>query len=339
MLIRQRKLTKNQTRRIAKNADTIADDELYFGVIVSHFGKQLAVQCTTKKPSSNTQNTNNSQFLEIGQVIRCHTRTNLPLLATGDRVGFSFDETTNLGRIEKLLPRTTLIARPDRYHKLKPVASNSELLVVVFAPLPKPATNLIDRYLLISHLSDVPTLLVLNKADLLPEHPEVEKIYEEYQSLGIDIIKTSVNDKVSIHQLKTKLQDKLALFAGQSGVGKSSLINQILPNAEQATNIISELSKLGQHTTTTSRLLFYDNTTLGGIIDTPGIREYGVWHLAKDDIFGAFYDLLPYKGDCQFRDCNHTHNAKGCALWQAAAQGKVLARRIESLLELQAEAN
>ncbi len=331
-LIRKRKLTQNQSRRIAQNNQFDGDEStLAKAVIVSHFGKQLDVQITQTSP--------HAPSLAQGQIYRCHTRTNLPMLATGDNVWISYDEIAKLGRIEKLGDRHSLITRPDRYHKLKPVASNVELLVVVFAPLPKPATNLIDRYLLIGHITNTPVLLVLNKADLLDEHPDVLQIYQEYQALGMDIIQTSLTDSQGLHALKERIDGKLSIFAGQSGVGKSSLINQLLPHANQDTNIISQGSKLGQHTTTTSRLLAYDpqELTKGGIIDTPGIREYGIWHLSFDDILGAFDDLYPLADDCQFRDCNHAPTSKGCALWQAVQDGKVLARRVESLILLQEE--
>ena len=133
----------------------------------------------------------------------------------------------------------------------------------------------------------------------------------------------------------------MVIFAGQSGVGKSSLINALLPESAQSVNIISTNSKLGQHTTTTSRLLPFNPTDLtkGGVVDTPGIREYGIWHLSPEDIIAGFVELEPLAGYCKFRDCKHTHNSKGCALWQAVQEGTVLQRRVESLVTLQAEAD
>ncbi len=346
-LIRKRKLTKRQTRQIEQNQTTQIDDgTLATGVIISHFGKQLDVQITALPailPDYNDQDTDKSA-VALGAIWRCHTRTNLPMLATGDTVKFSLDTTANLGRIEQLLDRKTLITRPDRYHKVKPVAANVDVLAIVFAPLPKPAVNLIDRYLLIARLNDITPLLVLNKSDLLPEHPEVSQIIQEYQALGdqygFSIISTSSIAKDGLDTLHQHIDGKLSIFAGQSGVGKSSLINELLPDARQATNVISVNSQLGQHTTTTSRLLAYDgqNLSAGGIIDTPGIREYGIWHLSADDILTGFDELNELSGTCQFRDCNHQSNAKGCAFWAAAAQGKVLPRRIESLTSLIDEA-
>ena len=337
--IKKRKLTQNQARQIQKNQDTIIDDNLAGGVIISHFGKQLDVQLTTL-PKNFTPHTT---ALHIGDIWRCHTRTNLPMLSAGDCVCFSIDPTANLGFIQSVQTRQTLITRPDRYHKLKPVAANAHLLAIVFAPLPKPATGLIDRYLLVAKISKLTPLLILNKSDLLNQYPEVLKIFQEYQELGekygFDIIQTSSTTLDGLDELKTHIHGKLTVFAGQSGVGKSSLINQLLPNANQATNIISVNSELGQHTTTTSRLLAYNPQNLdeGGVIDTPGIREYGVWHLSADDILVGFDELNTLYGQCQFRDCNHNQNAKGCVFWAQVAQGKILARRVESYNELVCE--
>lgn len=327
-LIRRRKLTQNQTRRIAKNTAFVQDDRLASGIVVAHFGKQLDVQITEQ----------GSTALAIGKIYRCHTRTNLPMLATGDKVQLSFDDTAHLGRIEQLMPRQSLITRPDRYQKIKPVASNVELLIIVFAPLPKPATHLIDRYLLVAHITNTPPLLLLNKHDILDN--DTQAIYQQYHRLGYPTLSVSCYDKTSLTKLKHTIQGKLSIFAGQSGVGKSSLINALLDNANQDTKQLSNASKLGQHTTTTSRLFAYNPQQLnnGGIIDTPGIREYGIWHLSKADILDAFFELAPLADQCQFRDCNHNQTSKGCALWQAASQGQVSPARIDSLLTLQNEA-
>lgn len=182
-LIRKRKLTKNQTRQIQKNQETIIDDGTFAtGVVVSHFGKQLDVQITAL-PDIMPQTA-----LALGQIWRCHVRTNLPMLTTGDTVKFSIDDVAGTGRIEQLLPRTTLITRPDRYHKVKPVASNVAILAIIFAPLPKPATGLIDRYILVARLAGVTPLLVLNKADLLDDHPDVVQIVKNIKHLEGDTV-------------------------------------------------------------------------------------------------------------------------------------------------------
>ena len=339
-LIRKRRLTEQQQRRIDKQHKTRQEDldtsNDLEGLVVQHYGRQLEVQ-TLSTPDVHPEKPIVKdgepepfwKTIELGSVWRCHTRTNLELLVTGDRVKWQADPITGLGIITAIHPRQSLLTRPDRYHKVKPVAANISLIVIVFAPLPEPAPGLIDRYLVACADAKIPALLVLNKTDLLKENDPILDLVKEYQDLGYEIMLTQSMDNVS--KLAERLAGETVAFVGQSGVGKSSIINTIVPDATQKTNIISENSALGQHTTTSTRLIgFGDGAAL---IDSPGIREFGLWHLNADKVQEGFPEIDKLLGYCQFRNCTHKHE-KQCALRLAAQNGEILPRRLDSFLRL-----
>lgn len=345
-LIRKRRLTEQQQRRIEKQQkhrqqefDPLFDIE---GLVVQHYGRQLEVQVCSlpqqaqaKVPADAQQPEAFFREVVIGDIWRCHTRTNLEALVTGDRVTWQADPNTGLGIITALHPRDSLLSRPDRFHKLKPVAANVNLIVIVIAPVPEVSATLIDRYLVACQVSNIDALLVLNKADLLDANHPCLGLLAEYQALGYATCITQANPKQQMHaelaQLSNQLEDKTVVFVGQSGVGKSTLINQIIPKAAQKTNQISENSELGQHTTTSTRLIQANERT--AIIDSPGIREFGLWHLSSDEVYAGFPEFQDLYGHCQFRNCSHQHEKK-CALREAVAQGQVLQRRLDSLNRL-----
>lgn len=339
-LIRKRRLTEQQQRRIQKqhqsrqeDLDTSNDLE---GLVVQHYGRQLEVKAlSTPEPHPEKPVVAEGEPepfwkpIEVGSVWRCHTRTNLELLVTGDRVKWQADPNTGLGIITAIHPRQSLLTRPDRYHKVKPVAANVSLIVIVFSPLPEVAPMLIDRYLVACQNAEIPALLVLNKTDLLQDNDPILDLVAEYQALGYEILHTCSTGDISA--LAQRLDNETVAFVGQSGVGKSSLINAIAPEAAQKTNIISENSALGQHTTTSTRLISFGET--GALIDSPGIREFGLWHLTLDAVEHGFPEIFNMLGTCQFRNCTHKHE-KNCSLQKAASAGEILPRRLESFLRL-----
>lgn len=342
-IIRKRRLTDQQQRRIDKQHQTRQNDldssQDLEGLIVQHYGRQLEVQALSVPDSHPPQPIVAAgepepfwKEISLGSVWRCHTRTNLEMLVTGDRVKWQADPNTGLGVITAIHPRRSLLTRPDRYHKVKPVAANISLIVVVFAPLPEPAPSLIDRYLVACHHADIPALLLLNKSDLLLNDDARLLLLQQYQDLGYEVMVSQANGDLTA--LKARLDGETVAFVGQSGVGKSSIINSIVPDAAQKTNIISDNSALGQHTTTSTRLIaFGDN---GALIDSPGIREFGLWHLNAAQIDAGFPEIGNFLGHCQFRNCTHVHE-KNCALQQAADEGRILQRRLDSFLRLHEE--
>lgn len=333
-LIRKRRLTQQQHRRIEqqqqRNTEQ-SDENVLEGLIVQHYGRQLEVKLL---PSSFQQQfpEQYQTILDVGEIWRCHTRTNLPALVTGDRVKWQADVNTGLGVITALHPRQSLLTRPDRYHKVKPVASNIDLIVVVFAPVPEVAPSLIDRYLVACADADIPVLLLMNKMDLIHENADILNIVEEYRQLGYRVMMCQADGDLS--ELEQLLSEKIVVFVGQSGVGKSTLINALVPDAGQETNVISENSALGQHTTTSTRLIDFGQNS--ALIDSPGIREFGLWHLTEDKIHAGFPEIQPLLGQCRFRNCTHQHE-KQCAVKDAMQNGQILTRRVESYLRLLSE--
>lgn len=318
-----KRIQQQHDRRLSRKEKSIDESNLgapQTGLIIAHYGSQLEVKATDGE--------------QCGEIWRCHLRSNLEALVTGDLVIWQADNTNKIGVVTALLPRKTLLTRPDPYMKIKPVAANISLILIVIAPLPTPSASLIDRYLIACETVGIPSLLVLNKSDLLDDtsREELHAMLAEYRELGYDSIEVSCFGDLST--LNERIGEQNVVLVGQSGVGKSSLVNALLPHAEQKVNIISDNSQLGQHTTTTTRLFPLDNG--GALIDSPGIREFGLWHLDEQQIQQGFVELRPFFGNCRFRNCQH-QSEPDCALKQAAQAGKILPRRLDSLHRLLAE--
>lgn len=284
------------------------------GLVIAHFGVQVEVESV--------------EGTALGERFRCYLRANLPALVTGDRVIWRPGH-QGLGVIVAQLPRHSELNRPDARGQLKPVAANLDQLLIVFAPLPEPHANLIDRYLIAAVHANIKPSLLLNKADLI-EHPEREKaqqLLQVYQGLGYPILSVSAETGAGIEGLEALLKDRISAFVGQSGVGKSSLINQLLPEAKTAVGPLSVLTGKGTHTTTTARLFHFPAG--GCLIDSPGIREFGLYHVTPADVAAGFIEFQDHLGRCRFRDCTHEHEPD-CALLAAVDQGLISHQRLAS---------
>lgn len=294
-------------------ADDLGDEQL--GIITAHFGQQVQVESADSESR------------------RCHFRATLEQLVVGDRVIWQPPKSEGLGVVVAIEPRDTVLKRPDPYGNLKPVAANVEQMLVVFAPLPTPSSTLLDRYLVAAELSGIPATLVLNKADLIDEElrPFIDELKAMYQRLDYPVLELSAHDHDGLSPLHEILKGKISVFVGQSGVGKSSLVNAVLPEAALDVGDLSATSGLGQHTTVTARL--FHLPTGGELIDSPGIREFGLWHISEDELLHGYRELSELAGHCKFRNCSH-RNEPGCAFLDAADSGAISEERLENFYQI-----
>jgi ribosome biogenesis GTPase len=200
----------------------------------------------------------------------------------------------------------------------------------VSAILPELSLNIIDRYLVACETLEIEPLIVLNKIDLLDEEGRkfVEEAMDIYRHIGYRVLMVSSHSQEGIAELQNALTDRISIFAGQSGVGKSSLLNALLPELNPIlVGAVSDNSGLGQHTTTAARLYHFPQG--GDIIDSPGIREFGLWHLDPEQVTLGFIEFRKYLGGCKFRDCKHD-NDPGCALREAAENGEIAEERYDN---------
>ncbi|MEC8126657.1 MAG: small ribosomal subunit biogenesis GTPase RsgA [Pseudomonadota bacterium] len=287
------------------------------GRIVARFGKQVEVVAvdTLGQP--------------VADPVRCHLRANLASLVTGDQV--VFQTTDEAGIVIACEPRRNVLERPDFRGVIKAMAANIDQLVIVTALEPAPQPELLDRYLVATEVARIPPLIVINKVDLLQDS-EVNRnflaaIKNLYEVIGYTVIEANTKEAGGLDALSVHLIDKSSVFIGQSGVGKSSLVQALLPNEEIRVGHLHQKTRLGRHTTSTAR--FYAYAQGGSIIDSPGIRDFGLEQISRTDVEQGFIDIRKFSDNCRFRDCRHRQEP-GCAVADAVQKGKLSRRRLES---------
>ena len=318
----QRRVNANHERRLKTSVEKPDLDDNLFGeaaegIVISRFGMHADVESAD------------------GETHRCNIRRTIRSLVTGDRVvwrpGKAAAEGVNVkGIVEAVHERTSVLTRPDFYDGVKPIAANINQIVIVSAILPELSLNIIDRYLVACETLDVEPIIVLNKIDLLDAKglDFVNTQMDIYRNIGFRVLMVSSYTQDGLKPLEEALTDRISIFAGQSGVGKSSLLNSLLGlPVEIVVNDVSDNSGLGQHTTTASRLYHFPHG--GDVIDSPGVREFGLWHLEPEQVTHGFIDFHDYLGHCKYRDCKHDTDP-GCAIREAVEQGKIAVSRFEN---------
>jgi len=262
--------------------------------------------------------------LSAGQRVRCRSTMDC---AIGDNVLFS----TERRRIEQVLSRRTTLSRTDPHnpHIERVIAANVDVVVnVVSVKSPPLRPGLIDRYLIATGRSGAVPLLCVNKIDLLASAEELDPL-KPYQELGVDVCLCSAATGEGLDQLAQALAGRLCVFAGHSGVGKSSLLNALDPTLELTTGLVSHGNERGTHTTTSSALYRLPNGAV--VIDTPGIREFGLWAVSEADVRRYYAEFGRYT--CAFADCIHIHEPH-CGVKEAVATGGIAQTRYEGYIRI-----
>ncbi len=267
------------------------------GLVVASYGKRYGVE------------------LDDGIQVSCVTRGKKNDLACGDRVELKMTD-THEGVVEKLHSRSSLLFRSNAY-KTKTLASNVTQVIIVLATTPSFYEALLNRCLIAAEAAKIKALIVLNKCDLA-DNTEAMKLLSIYQNLGYQVQPLSAKNDIA--PLKQWLKNQTSVLVGQSGMGKSTIVNALLPNSAVRTQEVSTVLDSGKHTTTAAHLYHLDSDS--DLIDSPGLQEFGLNHLNIEELEHAFIEFRPFLGKCRFNNCKHLHEPD-CAVISAVESGKV----------------
>ena len=294
--------------KAASKAESELDDEKeYQGIVITRYGQRQLVED------------------ENGIVFQSVSRQNIGFSVAGDKILFQKTKHDD-AIVTAIYPRDNELKRQDKL-----IAANIDQLWLVVAIEPHYEFELIDRYLIMAENSNLPIGIIVNKIELSTTKSKTENDFLNYQSLGYDVHFLSVKKQINLDFFKEQLINKSHIFLGQSGVGKSSLINSLIPDLQLRVNEISSKSKLGKHTTTNTTI--YHIPSGGDLIDSPGVREFQLDSLTELEIKSGFKEFRALSDACRFRDCRHI-NEPNCAVKESLDQGKINPNRYQSYLNI-----
>ena len=294
--------------KAASKAESELDDEKeYQGIVITRYGQRQLVED------------------ENGIVFQSVSRQNIGFSVAGDKILFQKTKHDD-AIVTAIYPRDNELKRQDKL-----IAANIDQLWLVVAIEPHYEFELIDRYLIMAENSNLPIGIIVNKIELSSNKSKTENDFLNYQSLGYDVHFLSVKKQINLDFFKEQLINKSHIFLGQSGVGKSSLINSLIPDLQLRVNEISSKSKLGKHTTTNTTI--YHIPSGGDLIDSPGVREFQLDSLTELEIKSGFKEFRALSDACRFRDCRHI-NEPNCAVKESLNQGKINPNRYQSYLNI-----
>jgi len=320
----KRRLTEKQQRRISAGKNrhhTSNDASTLNGTVISHHGRDLIALAAN------------------GETVQCRLRQNIGSIVCGDRILYTLEDVGGVDEqavVIALCERDNLLQKSGFGNRAKAVAANIDQVVIVCALAPKPNLYLIDRYLVATENLPARPLLVINKTDLMDETSEhiVNDINAVYGGIGYRVIETSATRMHGLDELQSELGGKTSILVGLSGVGKSSLIKDLLPETDIRIGEISQSSQEGRHTTTVSSLYLMPDG--GRLIDSPGVRDFTPVNLEREEILNGFIEIIPCRGRCKFANCTHD-NEPGCAIRAAVAAGEVSQQRVDSFRRMLAD--
>jgi ribosome biogenesis GTPase len=282
------------------------------GVVLASYGRGVLVQASSAGETP----------------LRCSLKGRKQRIVCGDKVSWKYQPANDGASVEAIEPRRNLVERIDSRGRAEPVAANIDQLAVVVAPEPSPDWFLVDRYWAGARLKDIATVMVVNKSDL--GFDAVQEQLAEYRQIGLTCLEVASRSQHGIPELRAELQGRVTMLVGQSGVGKSSLVNTLVPEAEAQTSELTRDAE-GKHTTTTAR--WYQLDTSSAIVDAPGVRDFAPPASLMRAAERGFVEMLDLSAGCRFNDCRHLEEP-GCAVRTALSERKISSRRYESYRRL-----